>query len=231
MIERIFVKDFAHFLDRGFAIAEHDTLNQNLSNLKGHKWRSLRNKLTPTFSSGKLKQMFDQLDKCSENLLIDLESIADCREPTNSHSFMAGFTSEVIGTTAFGLDFKRNSPQAIEFNDKFKGLFDFNLKRIPIFFFMMIFPKVLNFLKISMTPVDVKNYFVNLVKANKTYRKSNNVKRNDYFQLLLTLQEETEKNEVPVVKPSTEKYEEDALIDLMEYIPQDSNKSTSTGKF
>lgn len=231
VIQKIFVKDFAYFHDRGFTIAENDTLNgYNLFNLKGHYWRYLRLKLLPTFSTGKLKHMFDQLDKCGDNLLEDVDKTAISGEAVNIRLFMAGFTSEVIGTTAFGLDFKRSSSQAIEFNNKIKDMFDTTYKMMAIFFTMMIFPKVAGLLKLSITPAAVKDYFVDLVKANKTYRKSNEVIRNDYFQLLLTLQEEAEGSEVSVVKPPTEKYEEDALIDQMEYVPQDSNKPADIKK-
>lgn len=231
IIQRIFVKDFAHFHDRGFAIAEQDTLNGfNLFNLKGYGWRYLRHKLIPTFSTGKLKQMFDQLDKCGDYLLEDVEQTAIKEEAVNIRLFMAGFTSEVIGTTAFGLDLKRSSPQATEFNDKIRDLFDTTYKMMVIFFTMLIFPKVAGIFKLSITPSEVKNYFVDLVKANKTYRKTNNIKRNDYFQLLLTLQEEAEGDKVSAVNPSSEKYEEDALIDQMNYVPQDLDKSADIKK-
>lgn len=58
LINFILSKHFVHFFDRGINFDERlDLLSSHLVNLRGQRWKSLRSKLTPAFSSGKLKLM------------------------------------------------------------------------------------------------------------------------------------------------------------------------------
>lgn len=69
LIKQFLIKDFDYFMDRGFYTdEEREPLTANLVNLAGHRWKLLRNKLTPAFSSGKVKQMYPLLEVCSSKL-------------------------------------------------------------------------------------------------------------------------------------------------------------------
>lgn len=70
VIQSVLVKDFATFQDRGiFCDAKRDPLSGNLFALPGDSWRHLRQKLSPTFTSGKLKAMFSTLVDCGDPLI------------------------------------------------------------------------------------------------------------------------------------------------------------------
>lgn len=69
LVRQIMTTDFASFHDRGVYVDEkHDPLSSHLFNLKGQTWRSLRTKLAPSFSSGKLKAMFETVDQVADKL-------------------------------------------------------------------------------------------------------------------------------------------------------------------
>jgi cytochrome P450 family 6 len=75
MVKNIMVKDFNYFMDRVFSVGDKiDPLfGKNLSMLKGQLWRHLRIKLTPVFTSRKMKMMFYLVEVCGKEL-------ADCLE-------------------------------------------------------------------------------------------------------------------------------------------------------
>jgi cytochrome P450 family 6 len=75
LVKNILVKDFQNFMDRILSVEDKfDPLICNaLINLKGQLWRHLRIKLTPVFTSRKMKMMFYLVDFCGKEL-------ADCME-------------------------------------------------------------------------------------------------------------------------------------------------------
>lgn len=92
----ILIKDFQHFHDRGIAIDEkHDPLSGHLFSLAGQKWDNLRAKLSPTFTSGKLKAMFPTLVACGGPLKKFMEQAASKAETIEVREILAQYTTNV----------------------------------------------------------------------------------------------------------------------------------------
>jgi cytochrome P450 family 6 len=70
MVKNILVKDFQTFIDH--IIFADETLDPLFGNmlflLKGQLWRHLKTKLTPVFTSRKMKVMFNLVDTCGKEL-------------------------------------------------------------------------------------------------------------------------------------------------------------------
>uniref|UniRef100_A0A1B6LA08 Cytochrome P450 n=1 Tax=Graphocephala atropunctata TaxID=36148 RepID=A0A1B6LA08_9HEMI len=224
LIQQILTKDFAHFQDRGFNTSLGDLMSMSMFFQKGDSWRSLRYKLSPTFTSGKLKLMFHQMvksgDHVIDSIVKSLGKVVDAKAMTHE------FVIEVIASTAFGLDFSKNNAETEEFVSKSvrvtKTTFLMKIK----FLFILIAPELMKLLKMSILSSDVEEYFLNLTKATKEYRRKNNIKRDDYFQLLLTLQE-AEKSGQNLIPSASDNNEEDALINQMDYIPRTRQEKDS----
>lgn len=58
LIRNILQNDFSHFVNHGvYSNEEDDPLSGHLFSLEDERWKNVRTKLTPTFSSGKLKDV------------------------------------------------------------------------------------------------------------------------------------------------------------------------------
>lgn len=105
LIRTIFIKDFQSFKDRGVYIDEvHDPLSGHLFSLSGEKWKNLRIKLSPVFTSGKIKAMFSTLMSCGATLQQFMQQAAENQETVEVREIAARFTTDVIASVAFGVD-------------------------------------------------------------------------------------------------------------------------------
>lgn len=107
LIRTIFIKEFAKFPDRGVYFNEiHDPLSANMFAIGGQKWKKLRSKISPTFTSGKMKMMFETLEAVSEQLrqVLHREVEASGTSHVDIKDLLARFTTDIIGSCVFGLD-------------------------------------------------------------------------------------------------------------------------------
>nr|AFU86439.1 cytochrome P450 CYP6FJ1v2 [Laodelphax striatellus] len=196
LINTILIKDFTHFEDRGFTINEKiEPINANIANLSGQTWRALRYKLLPTFTTGKLKQMFDQIVYCSDNIF---DYVNSKTEPFEAKLTMQKFNLNVIGTVAFGLniDACREDPETERFLTLSIKFFYPSLKTILKSFFRMCSPKLSDLLRLRMIDDEVADFFTHMVRDTIAQRKQSGQRRNDFLQLMLDLQEKDLKGPV-----------------------------------
>lgn len=77
MVRAMLTTDFSSFHDRGvYCNPKYDPLSENLFAMTGNRWKTLRAKLTPTFTSGKLKNMLPTIMVEGERVMKYLEPMA-----------------------------------------------------------------------------------------------------------------------------------------------------------
>jgi cytochrome P450 family 6 len=75
LVKSVLVKDANIFADRIITVNSNldPMLGKSLFTIKGKRWRQVRTKLTPVFTSGKMKTMFYLVNFCSMDLTHFLE--------------------------------------------------------------------------------------------------------------------------------------------------------------
>ncbi|EFA05693.2 cytochrome P450 6BK13 [Tribolium castaneum] len=185
-VKNILTKDFQHFVDRGVYYNEDvDPIGAHLFALGGTKWRNLRTKLTPTFTSGKMKMMFQTLIDCESNLHKKIQ--AQKNKPIDIKDVLGCFTTDIIGSCAFGLDCNTFEDEDSPFRKYGKKVFVATpLERLKIAIFMN-FPKVGRFFKMRQVSKDISDFYSKVVKDTVEYREKHNYSRKDFMQLLIDL--------------------------------------------
>lgn len=74
--------------------------------LEGAEWRERRVKLTPIFTSGKMKMMFDTVDSIGDKFVEVVSKDYKQSNTLDMRALSAKYTTDVIGNVAFGLDCK-----------------------------------------------------------------------------------------------------------------------------
>ncbi|XP_061395484.1 cytochrome P450 6d3-like, partial [Musca vetustissima] len=190
---QILTSDFNSFHDRGIYVDEkNDPMSANIFALEGQSWRSLRTKLTPSFSSGKLKAMFETVDDVAEKLRTYLN---DQLEDGKTHildvkSILTTFAIDIIGSVIFGLEVDSFSQPDNEFRVQSDLLFNNENNS-----FMNRFRNLTNFicppiakLLTRLGTIEPVIYRLrDIVKDTIEFREENNVIRKDLLQLLIQL--------------------------------------------
>jgi cytochrome P450 family 6 len=196
MIKNFLLKYFDYFPDHGFVFDEKiDPFTGNLFMLNGKKWKHLRAVLSPTFSSGKIKNMFRILVESGEELKKFIDEHAKRRDVIEMKDIVARFTTDVIASCAFGIQCNcLNHPDA-EFRQWGRRMVEPSLIERLVGILYTLVPSIPIFLKLPLTPRSVSGFFRKVVKETIEFRMVNEVKRNDFMQLLIGLKEKKQGHE------------------------------------
>ncbi|XP_018571884.1 cytochrome P450 6a9-like [Anoplophora glabripennis] len=192
LIKDIQSTDFEHFYDRGiYYDEENDPISAHLFSIAGPKWKRLRAKMTPAFSPGKLKYMFDTIAQCGHQMIDLLKQLtSEERGAVEIKEILARYTTDVIGCCAFGLECNcMRNPQA-EFRMMGKRAFTQTIGDLLKMIVIRSFPSLARLLRIGVFSRTVTNFFYRVVKETIEYREKNNVTRNDFLQLLIQLRKD-----------------------------------------
>ncbi|XP_049535741.1 probable cytochrome P450 6a14 [Anopheles darlingi] len=187
LVKTILVKDFNVFHDHGVFVNEKDDpLSAHLFALEGTPWRLLRQKLTPTFTTGRMKQMFGTIWEVGQHL--EKFMLQNYRQSeVEMKDILGRFTTDVIGTCAFGIECNTLDNPDSDFRKYGNKSFELNPMIMFKFFLASGYPKLIRALKMKITFDDVERFFLGIVRETVEYREQNNVKRNDFMNLLLQI--------------------------------------------
>lgn len=188
-LKNVLIKDFQYFHDRGmYYNVEKDPLSGHLLNIEGDYWKKLREKLTPTFTSGKMRQMVPTIVDVGNKLEKFMMKTIEMNSELEIKDILARFTTDVIGSCAIGIECNSLEDKNSKFLEM--GLKMLTKKLRNSFVTRMIclnYPDLARRLGIKFIHDDVSEFFMTVVEDVIEYREKNNVRRNDFMELLLQL--------------------------------------------
>ncbi|XP_050547770.1 probable cytochrome P450 6a13 isoform X2 [Daktulosphaira vitifoliae] len=186
LITRVLINDFQHFTDRGFSVDINATpLANNLFSMKGKQWKVMRHKITPIFTSSKLQAMQEQIKECSNVLMEKLASHLNNSDTLDIWNIMGNYSTDVIGTTIFGINLNVLNDEESYFRKFGKAVFAPSLRIAIKDMCTFISPTLRKMLCISDWPVEAMKFFQCAFYEILDYREKNNIIRNDLIGILL----------------------------------------------
>lgn len=137
--------------------------------------------------------MFPLILECAEHLQDYLEKVVSKNEPVECRELMARYTTDVIGSCAFGIDTRSISEEDSEFRRMGRKVFEqtwINATRHKI---RHTFPRFYNSLGYILPELAVTKFFTRMIMQNIEYREKNNVVRHDFVDALRELKKHPEK--------------------------------------
>ncbi|XP_076285655.1 putative cytochrome P450 6a14 [Lasioglossum baleicum] len=188
LVKDVLIGDFSLFASRGVPIFRKiESLTQHLFLLEPEIWRPLRARLSPVFTSGKLKEMFPLVIECGEHLEKYLDSVTKKGELVDCREIAAKFTTDVIGTCAFGIDMNALADEDSEFRRMGREMFTPSWQQVVRDLMRQFLPNVYQRVGHLVQPKKVTEFFTNVVTDTMKYREKHNVVRSDFINMLLEL--------------------------------------------
>ena len=196
LIKDVLIRDFSKFADRGGPVHDKmEPLSSHLFNLEAERWRPLRTRLSPVFTSGKLKEMFPLILECADNLEEYLEKVVAKGELVECRELTAKYTTDVIGSCAFGIETNALSDKESEFRRMGRMVFATNFSQIVKFRVRQTVPWLYNMLGYVLPPTEITTFFTKVIVDTMNYRTQNDVVRPDFVNMLLELRKHPDKLE------------------------------------
>ncbi|XP_067950041.1 lithocholate 6-beta-hydroxylase-like isoform X2 [Watersipora subatra] len=186
------IKDFSSMENRQDSFFGN-TLDCFLTSLTDDHWKHVRACISPTFTSGKLKQLKARIDVCANQFV---KYVADTKEkPFDLKKLVGGYTMDTISSTAFGVDLVSlqdedhpmivNANRAMGTNMK-TTLVEKILVVLRIFSFILlpnIMQRWLSKFGLSFINMEALSYFEDLSNQIITERGQDDLKQKDFVQL------------------------------------------------
>lgn len=197
LVKTILIKDFDVFCNRYFsAKSANDLATFNLFSADNPEWKHLRVKMSPVFTSGKIKKLFYLMHETSEAMQDFLQEKFDQNSNVTidaKDAFMK-YTTDVVSTVAFGVRTNSFKEETSEFYRQSRLPFKANLKTAFTFYAAFFFPELNKNIDFKMMG-EAREYFNQLFWDTFKEREKSGIKRGDLIDSLIELKNEEQNDD------------------------------------
>lgn len=140
-----------------------------------------------------MKLMFHTIIECTDGLVKTVDKLATNNTPVDIKEVLGCFTTDIIGSCAFGLECKSFAEEDADFRKYGRKIFTPTINGMLKTILVTAYPNLARKINISNQNQDVTDFFLDVVKNNYSFRTNENFRRNDFFQLLIDIKRECEK--------------------------------------
>ncbi|KAM3864640.1 cytochrome P450 3A40-like [Diretmus argenteus] len=191
MIKAVLIKECYSLFTNRRNFRLNGQLYDAVSIAEDEQWKRIRSILSPSFTSGRLKEMFDIMKHHSANLISSMKKKAEKDEALELKEFFGPYSMDVVTSTALSVDIDSLNNPADPFVSNIKKMLKFDLFN-PLFLIVAIFPifgPLFEKMGFSFFPSSVTDFFYTALQTIKTNREASEHKsRVDFLQLMIDSQ-------------------------------------------
>ncbi|XP_070695459.1 cytochrome P450 3A30-like [Pempheris klunzingeri] len=191
MIKMILVKECYSVFTNRRDIGLNGPLRDAVTIVEDEEWKRIRSILSPSFTSGRLKEMYKIMLQHSSNLIRSLHKKVESNEVIEVKDVFGPYSMDVVTSTAFSVDIDSINHPSDPFVANIKRMVKFNFLN-PLLVLLVLFPflgPLFEKMDLSFFPAEVLDFFYNFLRKIKSDRNMNEHKtRVDFMQLMVDAQ-------------------------------------------
>ncbi|XP_051801660.1 cytochrome P450 3A56-like [Acanthochromis polyacanthus] len=207
MIKTVLIKECYSLFTNRRNFHLNGPLYDAVFNAEDEQWRRIRSILSPSFTSGRLKEMFDIMKRHSANMMSSFTKKADKDEPIELKDVFGSFSMDIVTSTAFSVDIDSLNNPSDPFVANIKKMLKFDLFS-PLLVIIGFFPfmgPIFEKMELSFFPKSVTDFFyAALQKIKSSHANGKQMNRVDFLQLMIDSQKNSGPSEADQDKSLTD---------------------------
>ncbi|XP_076416985.1 cytochrome P450 3A25-like isoform X1 [Peromyscus maniculatus bairdii] len=206
IIKTVLVKECYSVFTNRRAFGPAGLIKKSINLSEDEEWKRLRTLLSPTFTSGKLKEMFPIIGQYGDTLVKNLRREEERGKPVTIKDILGAYSMDVITGTSFGVNIDSLNNPEDPFVQKVKKILTSVNFLDPFLLSVFMFPfltPLYEMLSISIFPNGLVDFFYEFVKKMKQNRLETTQKtRVDFLQLMMNTQNSNSKESLKATSTS-----------------------------
>lgn len=137
--------------------------------------------------------MFCLISECADHLVQYMEKIISKNESVECRELAAKYTTNVIGSCAFGIEMNALSNEDNEFRKMLKKILNPTWTTVLRRIMGTLCPRFYEMLGYILPQTEITKFFTRVIMETMDYREKNNIIRNDFVDILCELKKHPDK--------------------------------------